>query len=266
MKKMNGTTLTRGILCLVLSAGMTTAAAQTGASPETDIAALLERIEQLENRVLRMEDKAAIAQLTRAFNYYGDHGLWNEVVEMFAEDSRVEISGRGAYHGKEGAERLFLKAIGKGKIGLPVGMMANHMTIQGIVDVAPDGKSAKGRWREFSTYGFSEGQRASWGAGTLAIEYIKEDGVWKFKDMQFFVNFMAPYEDGWAKAPRYGSTVSEEYPPDSPPFEYDRYPGRFVVPFHYPNPVSGRVWTAEDTEKYSTHGLSPKPGTAVIQD
>ena len=243
-----------------------TATAQVEPISSESQAAMEKRIQQLETRLERMEDRAAIEKLTRAFNYYGDHGLWGNVVELFADDSRVEISGRGAYHGKKGVERLFLKAIGKGKIGLPDGMMANHMTIQGIVDVAADGKTAKGRWREFSTYGFHENERALWGAGTLAIEYVKEEGIWKFKDLQFFVNFMADYNDGWGKAPRYGSTLSQEYPPDDPPLEYDRYPGRYVVPFHYPNPVSGKVWTLEDTERHSTKGMSPEPSSNVIQD
>jgi hypothetical protein len=254
------------ILTFLVTMSVPVAALPAESYSSNDISMLVERVQALETKIERLEDRAAIEKLTRAFNYYGDHGLWDNIVDLFADNSRIEISGRGAYKGKDAAERLFIKAIGRGKIGIPPGFMANHMTLQGIVDVAPDGKTAKGRWREFSTYGFRESERASWGAGTLAIEYVKEDGVWKFKDLQFYLNFVSDYDKGWGKSSGYGSTPSKDFPPDSPPTEYDRYPGRYVVPFHYSNPVSGKEWTLEETEKYSTHGLSPDPGEDVIQE
>ena len=39
--------------------------------------------------------------------------------------------------------------------------------------------------------------------------------------------------------------------------KYDAFPGHYVPPFHYPNPVTGRPWTLEDTKKYSTEGQDP---------
>ena len=51
---------------------------------------------------------------------------------------------------------------------------------------------------------------------------------------------------------------SKDFPPDAPPsVKYDAFPGHYVPPFHYPNPVSGRPWTEEDSRKYSTEGMDP---------
>lgn len=238
---------------LLLLAGTGHAAAPT--APET----LEARVARLEAEMSLVHDREQIEKLTRAFSYYGDKGLWDQVIELFATDSRVEIAGRGVYYGKDGARRLFLGAVGNGKIGLPAGRLANHMMLQGIVDVAPDGLTAKGRWREFVQVG-AYGKSATWAEGVVQLAYVKENGVWKFKDMQWFAAFYTPFDQGWAKTANPNNGPSTTYPPDAPPsVDYDVFPGIYVVPFHYPNPVSGQPWTEADTRKYSTTGQSPPP-------
>jgi hypothetical protein len=218
-----------------------------------------QRLARLEHDMGIVQDREQIEKLTRSFSYYGDKGLWDQVVDLFATDSRVEIAGRGVYYGKDGARRLFLNAIGAGKTGFAPGRLANHMMLQGIVDVAPDGLTAKGRWREFVQVG-QYTKMAVWAEGVVQMLYVKENGVWKFKDMQWFASFYAPYDQGWGKAASPNNGPSTTFPPDaSPSVDYDVYPGTYVVPFHYPNPVSGQVWTDADTRKYATHGLSPPP-------
>lgn len=215
------------------------------------------RLAAMEAEVGLLKDRAAVEKLTRAFGYYGDKGLWDQVIELFAENCRVEIAGRGAYIGKASARRLFMDAVGGGKIGMPVGRLANHMVLQGIVDVAPDGKTARGRWRELAQVG-SLGGNAVWAEGVLQVAYVKEGGVWKFQDMQWFPTFYTPYDQGWGKQANPINEASKTVPPDVPPMQFDIYPGQYVVPFHYPNPVTGQVWTKADTDRYSTTGQSPK--------
>jgi len=219
----------------------------------------------LEASVQRMEDRAAIENLTRAYGYYVDKQLWDEVTDLFSDKARVEIAGRGVYRNKAGVRRLFLDSMGGGKIGLSPGGLFNHMILQGVVNVAPDGRTAKGRWRAFVQIGQHD-MFGIWSEGTYENEYVKEGGVWKISDMHFYATFYAPYEQGWAKGARPNNGPTMNAPPDAPQsVEYDVYPGHYVPPFHYKNPVTGRVWTEADSRKYSTTGMSPAPAGPPIQ-
>lgn len=224
-----------------------------------DSARLEARLDALEHRVTLLQDENAIEKLTRAYGYYVDKQLWDQVAALFTDDCRIEISGRGVYLGKRGAERFFQGSLGGGRIGLKPGTLFNHMILQGIVDVSPDGRTAKGRWRALMQLAVYHGF-ALWGEGTYENDYRKQNGVWKISGMHFYSTYYTPYGAGPAEVALPNNGPSKAAPPDLPPsVDYDVFPGHYVPPFHYANPVSGRPWTLEDTEKYSTHGDNPPP-------
>lgn len=240
--------------------GLALASANAAAQSPTD-----KRLAALEARVQRLDDRAAIEKLTRAYGYYVDKQLWNEVVDTFSDDARVEIAGRGVYRNKAGVDRLFRLAMGGGKIGLRDGGLFNHMILQGVVNVAPDGQTAKGRWRAFVQIGQHKAF-GLWSEGTYENEYVKRGGVWLIKDMHFYATYYTPYDQGWAKVALPNNGPSKDYGPDEPQsVQYDVFPGHYVPPFHYPNPVTGRVWTEADSRKYSTTGQSPAPAGPPVQ-
>jgi hypothetical protein len=77
---------------------------------------------------------------------------------------------------------------------------------------------------------------------------VKEGGVWKIKSLHLFINFVAPYEKGWARLkPGEGlvrSETSKAFSPDRPPsMQYKSFPDTQLPPFHYPNPVTGKSVT-----------------------
>ena len=232
------------------------------AAPDAHLA---ERVAWLELRATQLEDRAAIENLTRAYGYYVDKQVWPEVVALFSSDARVEIAGRGVYKGTESIDRLFRLAMGGGRIGLADGALFNHMILQGVVNVAADGKIAKGRWRAFVQIGQHQ-KFGIWSEGTYENDYVKIDGVWRISGMHFFATYYTPYDQGWAKRALPNNGPSVEYGPDAPPSKiYDVYPGHYVPPFHYPNPVTGRVWTEENSRAVSTTGKSPMPSGRPIQ-
>jgi hypothetical protein len=228
-----------------------TLAACSQSQASRDNAALLTRLEATEKKVQELQDVNAIEKLNRAYGYYVDKGLWDQVVDLFAEASTVEIEAGGIYKGKKGADRLFHQKFGRGKIGFSDGVLFNHPQFQGIVDVDPNGATAKGRWRTLAQVSW-HGQNAFWNEGVYENEYVKEGGVWKFSKMKFWSTYFTPYEQGWAKQepPPIGwgaNMASPDLPPDEPSDpSYRMYPRYFVPPFHYANPVSGRPVTAPE--------------------
>lgn len=221
--------------------------------------ALAARVADLEHRLQLQEDKDAVEKLTRAYGYYVDKQLWDQVSALFTEDGRVEIAGRGVYKGAAGIDTIFRRVMGRGQIGLRSGALFNHMILQGIVDVSPDGKTALGRWRAFVQIARYR-QAAIWSEGTYENRYVKIGGIWKIADMHFYATYYTPFDKGWREVGLPNNRPSKDFPPDEPPsVQYDVFPGHFVPPFHYPNPVTGQPWSEADSRRYSTTGEAPLP-------
>jgi hypothetical protein len=238
-----------GVLTIALAAaGLDVTAATHAAGRRPD---LQEQVRALQARLQVIEDREAVEKLTRAYGYYVDKGQWGQIVDLFADDSRVEIAGRGVYLGKRGVDTFFSKVLGQGKPGLADGMLFNHLILQGIVDVAPDGRTAQGRWQVFAQVGKYQ-QFGVWAEGIFANQYVKEGGVWKFSDMHYYATFYTPYADGWAKTTLPNNGPSKEFPPDAPQsVQYDVFPGSYIPPYHYPNPVTGNAWKPADESSAS---------------
>jgi hypothetical protein len=209
-------------------------------APEARLAALDAELASLEREIGLLEDTKAIKRLQRAYGYYVDKKLSREIGALFADDpaTTAELGGSGVYVGRARIAEYYDRIIG-GE-GLKSGQLFNHMILQGVVHVAPDGLTAKGRWRALIQIG-EHGQSATWAEGPYENEYVKEDGVWKFSKVHWYQTFSAPYSPGWHKAPEPMNPPLADFPPDRPPsVVYQSYPGVFQPPYHYANPVSGR--------------------------
>jgi len=223
---------------------------------ESEIAQLRAEVARLRDLVGVQEDIHAVRTLQFKYGYYMDMTLFAEIVELFADDCEIRFMG-GLYRGKDGARRLYGGA--SGLDGPTDGLLFSHVLAQDIVDVAPDRKKAKGRFRTFMQGGVHESKKDApptipsqfWEAGIYENEYVKDRGVWKIGLFDYRVVYQARYEDGWAHSPSAPLMVSEQttiYPenprgPDrllTPP---PRWPKAVVQPFHYPNPVTGKRWT-----------------------
>ncbi len=128
--------------------------------------------------------------------------------------------------------------------------------MQDIVDISDDARTAQGRFRTFMQGGVHETKKGAppqipkqfWEGGVYENEYIKEDGVWKFKLFNYRVVYQANYESGWAHSPVTPLMVSNfntPYPenprgPDEVGPPPPRWPEPVVMPFHYPHPVTGK--------------------------
>lgn len=214
------------------------------------VAEARERLEAIEARTTRVEDINEIENLQRSFGYYVDKMLWEHVVDLFAENATLEIGDSGVYAGRESIRR-YLYSLSGGEQGPLEGELYNHLQLQPVVSIADDGRTARGRWRALlmtGTYGAGSG--GNWGEGVYENEYVREDGVWKIAALRWYPTFIAPYEGGWLNVDRdaireysRGEGVSPDRPPSG---DHEPYPAADIVPFHYPNPVTGRAFAPTD--------------------
>ena len=210
--------------------------------PTENIADANPAIAALAHRIRLLQDTDEIENLISMYGYYLDKLQWDLLIDLFAEDSTMEISQRGIYVGKKSGRRA-LELFGTQNI--KANHLHNHIQTQPVIHVAPSGQRAWVRSRAVSQLG-TYGEIGIWGDGVYENELIKENGIWKFKKDHVYTTFFAPYDQGWAMAPRPTPKASKEIPPDLPPSEiYESFPDIYIPPFHYSNPVTGDTTAAE---------------------
>lgn len=70
-----------------------------------------------------------------------------------------------------------------------------------LIEVAFDGKTAKGLWYVYgsTTEVYSKGPKAAWNFGRCAVDFIKEDGQWKIWHMIMFTDIQCPLGGNWGR-------------------------------------------------------------------
>jgi hypothetical protein len=216
------------------------------------IAALEKRIEELTEKVGMIEDAQAIRNLQHKYGYYMDKAFYEAIIDLFSGDCEIHFLA-GIFRGKAGARRLFIdrfRALFAGGVDGPKpGVLMEHPQLQDIVDVAPDRKTARARFRYFMQAGthYTTGiARQWWEGGLYENVYVKDGGVWKIKVLIPKMVYIGEYEHGWAYTkPQYVPFMTTTYPGDPlgpdelVPGERVLWPDIDLLPFHYPHPVTG---------------------------
>ncbi len=228
---------------LVAAAGAWVVSAQAektaaaGGDIQQQLADARARVAQVERTVGRLEDERDIETLQRTYGYFTDKAMWKEAADLFADDGTLEIGGRGVFVGKAHILKYLTWLAPK---GLTDGKLLNHLQLQPLVTIAPDGKTAKARSRWLAEIGDYH-KSSLWGIGTYENEYVKQGGVWKISALHAYYRMYTPYAEGWAKAAGPNTHPEKALPPDRPPtVVYQTYPATFIPPYDYPNPVTGK--------------------------
>jgi SnoaL-like domain len=194
------------------------------------------RLSAYRERVARLEDQDAVENLQATFGYYFDKGLWEDAADLFARDGSFEYGQSGVYVGQDRIRHAMLLF---GPEGLAQGYLNNHMQLQPVIVVAPDGKTATGRWQGMVQLS-EPGANGIWGVGIYENEYVKEGGVWKLARLHFYPTAFTDYDRGWARSLLPMKGPSALFPPDRPPtIVYRTMPGNYIPPFSFRHPVTG---------------------------
>ena len=233
----------------LLHAGLGFAAlvAATGATAQAPD----ERLDALGERIERLEGMNDIERLQNAYGYFVDKAQWTPLSQLFAEDGTLEIGGKGIYVSQDRV--LDYMQLSFRQDGIVPGVLINHMQFQPVVDISEDGTRGWARSRAYVM------ANESWGLPLYENEFVKEDGVWKIARLTGPFTMYTNW-DGWGEF-ALNNTWPDKFgpPPDLPPsVVYLTYPAYYIVPFHYPNPVTGEVFRPDVGEVGAYHR---PPGT-----
>lgn len=215
------------------------------ASNDDRLAALEQRLATLEHRLLLQEDVEKIRVLAFSYGYYMDNVLYDQVKALLSPKiDSCEISGYGVFVGHRGCVRMWTDLIGKplgaDKNQLAFGRIAKHYMIKDVITVAPDGNSAKARFDYLSIGGaFNQPDRTGSQVGVYNLSFLKESGVWKISKFNVTFDTINYNQRDWATNPAL-RCPNPDVKPDAPATPYHPFPETGVIPFHYPNPVTGQ--------------------------
>lgn len=225
---------------------------------EDQIQSLTRLVQQLSHQVGVLEDTQAIRTLQFKYGYYMDKCMFEEVMALYADDCELHFMG-SIWRGKAGLRRLYVDRIGalftQGHNGPMDGFLSDYLQLQDIIDVAPDRKTARGRFRYFMQGGNHVSRNVPmpgmpqqwWESGVYENVYVKEGGIWMIRKLDLHLAWRADYQTGWRHAaPGVGTQPPKLFPED--PLGPDEFveglsatwPRAAIHPFHYPHPVTGK--------------------------
>ena len=97
--------------------------------------------------------------------------------------------------------------------------------MQDVITVAPDRKTAKGRFHGILLGGWHDDFQETreeimpqqfMEAGIYENDYVRENGIWKIKRLDYMMQWQANYEEGWAHTTSHLQPATKTWPEDTP--------------------------------------------------
>jgi hypothetical protein len=195
----------------------------------------------LAQRVQRLKDSDQIQNIFSYYEYTHTVGMGDLTVRLFADnvpqnDIYVFLHDwdrkrAGTYLGKAGLKRLFVEYLMESEGGR-IGLLIFHLTNSDIIEVAEDGKSAKGMWFSVGMEGFIK----------YAVDFVKEGDEWKMTHLHVI---HITHSDDWVQssiAGHEGFDIDPSKAPDITKIDDTVYNHERVLPFSYMPPTPYRTY------------------------
>jgi SnoaL-like protein len=146
----------------------------------------------LAERLDRLESIEAITKLKHRYMNYCDLGYPpDKLGPLFVENAVWTSKDFGHHAGRPAIEAFF------GGVSAQI-VFAAHLAMNFIIDVDRD--RGTGKWRILMPCTMAEnGKKVSrWLLGDYNEEYVRLDGVWLFKKIDFLLNYSVAFDQSWA--------------------------------------------------------------------
>jgi len=199
-------------------------------NPSTALAAL-------EQRISVMNDEDKVRNLQNAYGYYADRKMWDDVTDLFTADGALSIANVGVYDGPKSIRRALERS---GPAGLRHGQLNELMQLDMAVAIEPGGTEARGRGLEFGMLGEADMGTAFYTLAIFENRYVKQNDIWRIREMRIFPLMKTDYAQGWAKSQVVDPPPAREHAPDRPVPASDVMTAGAIPVFFVPNPATGK--------------------------
>ncbi|MXO71205.1 nuclear transport factor 2 family protein [Alteraurantiacibacter buctensis] len=152
--------------------------------------------EQIAAEASLLYEHGRAQNLTNAFGYYLDRGMYDDVADLFYADARLVVQGGGTWLGQDGVRRFLAQF---GAPGLDPGEMNDHLQLMPKVIMSRDGTVASVSAVELAMAGQHEG--AGYWSATLNHFVLMRDaeGRWRIASLYRIPIMRSTVADGWVQ-------------------------------------------------------------------
>lgn len=177
-----------GVLCLGAVSYLEAAGSKQPSA--TEYATLLKELE-------RQRAATEVQNLMGRYTFYQLADKQVETGDLYALKTpgvSVELPSGGAYVGGDHVKAFYARSAASKK---PEGMFHLHPIQTPVVEVAGDGKTAKGVFLSLGAGANSGDDQGAWTWVKYGVDFIKEDGVWKIWHLHGYPIFSTSFYKSW---------------------------------------------------------------------
>jgi len=167
---------------------------------EKTIEQMAEANEQQSRRVQRLEDVHEIANMMGRYVYMHEVQRDPEFADMLYAKKTPgvswEVAHMGLFTGRAGIKKI-LDAHGPRDGKIRPGTLFIHTLTSPVIEVAGDGKTAKGVWTSPGCE--TLGEKGFWAWTKYGCDFVKEDGKWKIWHYHVYRIFMTPADKDYTE-------------------------------------------------------------------
>src|SRR5690606_21623073 len=152
-------------------------------------------LDELATRIGRLNDEDAVRNLVHAYGYYVDRRMWDDVVDLFAPDGAMAITGAGVFRRAAGI-RTALETMWPA--GLDTGDLNDRPLFDTVVAVSPDGSEAVTRSIELGM--LARDGVGAWEVNVVRTRCVRDGVLFKLAEVRIDAVMRAGYADGWGDA------------------------------------------------------------------
>lgn len=165
---------------------------------------LLKKLEEMDKAaqrnldMLEIENLMGLHALQNKGNLKASDPAFRETVAQKAQGVCYGVDDKYLY---ENAARKAMHGWDDPTFG-KAGTLKMHMTTTGYIQIAEDGKTAKGVWYSpgYQTEMGTDGKpKAAWDFKRYGVDFVKEEGKWKIWHFVAFTDFVTPPNVSWTE-------------------------------------------------------------------